>query len=270
MAQLNSTIINGDLAVAGQINSGKGLVLDKDIVTNGSIIVGEDLTTNGNITASGDVMFDGGIKHPTAWNGAHSLTIYNNGVSRNEASIRYTKNSNTPGEQENSWVVGLNAGAGTTTDHFGWWVKGLGTGNSAGVLKMELSTAGKLTVGEIDVGTWINLNGANGTIHTNGSITAVGDITANTFAANSDARLKENIIIYKPEKSILELPIYKYDFINGAKNQIGCLAQDLQEICPEIVNENEDGYLGIQESKLIYLLLDEVKKLKAEIEELKK
>ena len=97
-----------------------------------------------------------------------------------------------------------------------------------------------------------------------------GAIQAGTFHAMSDARLKENITEYKSEKSILDLPIYKFDFINGTKNQIGCLAQDLQEICPEIVHEGQDGYLSIQESKLVYLLLDEVKKLKKEIAELKK
>jgi hypothetical protein len=41
------------------------------------------------------------------------------------------------------------------------------------------------------------------------------------------------------------LPIYKFDFINGVKNQIGCMAQDLQKICPEIVHEGNDGYLSI-------------------------
>ena len=83
-------------------------------------------------------------------------------------------------------------------------------------------------------------------------------------------KVKENIIDYKPEKSILDLPVKKFDFIDGPKNQIGCIAQDLKEICPEIVNENEKGYLSIQESKLVYLLLDEVKKLKSEVEKLKR
>ena len=62
---------------------------------------------------------------------------------------------------------------------------------------------------------------------------------------------------------------YKYDFINGQKDNIGCLAQELREICPEIVHEGADGYLSIEESKLVYLLMDEVKQLKADIKELK-
>ena len=101
------------------------------------------------------------------------------------------------------------------------------------------------------------------------SLNTSGNLTANSFTANSDKRLKENIESYVCDKSILELDVKKFDFINGPKNQIGCLAQDLQEICPELVTTGEDGYLGIQESKIVYLLLDEVKKLKAEVEELK-
>lgn len=102
-----------------------------------------------------------------------------------------------------------------------------------------------------------------------GNLTISGDITGDCFNANSDVRLKENIEEYKAEKSILDLPIYKYDYINGSKKQIGCLAQDLQEICPEIVHEKEDGYLTIQESKIVYLLIEEIKQLKKEIAELK-
>lgn len=85
----------------------------------------------------------------------------------------------------------------------------------------------------------------------------------------SDKRLKENERPYKSDKSILDLPIYKYDYINGSKNQIGCMAQDLKEICPEIVEEDEKGYLHIQESKIVYLLIEEIKKLKEEIKNLK-
>lgn len=104
------------------------------------------------------------------------------------------------------------------------------------------------------------------------SVTQDGKVSAVTFSASSDKRLKENIIKYESEKSILDLPVYEYNFIKDEKKekQIGCLAQDLQEICPEIVSTKEDGYLSIQESKIVYLLLEEVKKLKQEVEELKK
>lgn len=96
-----------------------------------------------------------------------------------------------------------------------------------------------------------------------------GRIQANNFNANSDARLKENFNPLNMDKSILDLPTYKFNFIGSSDTQIGCKAQDLQEICSEIVNEGDDGYLSIQESKIVYLLLEEVKKLRREVDELK-
>lgn len=100
-------------------------------------------------------------------------------------------------------------------------------------------------------------------------VSASGNLYAPQLYLTSDKRLKENERPYKSDKSILDLPIYKYDYINGSKNQIGCMAQDLKEICPEIVEEDEKGYLHIQESKIVYLLIEEIKKLKEEIKNLK-
>lgn len=108
-------------------------------------------------------------------------------------------------------------------------------------------------------------------ISTNGDITATnGVMTAQSFNALSDRRLKENIVEYSPNKSILDLPIYSYNFISDEKKtkKIGCLAQDLKEICPEIVKEDDNGYLSIEENKIVYLLLEEVKKLKKRVDEL--
>jgi hypothetical protein len=47
------------------------------------------------------------------------------------------------------------------------------------------------------------------------------------------------------------------------------MAQDLQAICPEIVHVDSNGYLSIEESKIVYLLLDKMKEMQKEIDELK-
>ena len=110
-----------------------------------------------------------------------------------------------------------------------------------------------------------------GIISCTGNIVSTGGaVQGVTVRTTSDARLKENVVSYTSDKSILDLDVKKFDFINGVKNQIGCLAQDLKEICPEIVSEDENGYLSIQESKIVYLLLNEVKKLKEELEKINK
>ena len=139
----------------------------------------------------------------------------------------------------------------------------------------DLRVTGKITAKAIemtDLDASITLgDSAQNTTEAGSTLLKVyGKVEANRYSARSDARLKENLREYTPKKSILDLPVYEYDYKNGDKNVIGCMAQDLREICPEIVSENSDGYLVIEESKIAYLLLREVKKLKEEVETLKK
>lgn len=117
---------------------------------------------------------------------------------------------------------------------------------------------------KVDGGAYIG----NG-LYLKGGAIATGQIKGSSFYANSDERRKDNIEEYRCENSILDLPVRQFNLKADGTHHIGCIAQDLQKICPEIVKEDEDGYLAIEESKIVYLLLDEVKALKKEIEELK-
>lgn len=102
------------------------------------------------------------------------------------------------------------------------------------------------------------------------SIKCTGQIEAESFNAKSDIRLKTNIKGFDYHDSILDIPIREYDWKDSGKHAIGFIAQDLKEVYPELVDENEEGILSIKETKLVYLLIEEVRKLKKEIEELKK
>ena len=108
---------------------------------------------------------------------------------------------------------------------------------------------------------------------TNGTFTASGDVVA--FGSPSDERLKENI---KPIESALDKAMKlqgvtfdwkKSDSILSIKKDIGFIAQDVQKVAPELVRENEDGYLSMRHQGITPILLEAIKELKAEIEELK-
>ena len=151
----------------------------------------------------------------------------------------------------------------------------LSSGLAESITTKDLSVTDKITAKAIemtDLDASITLgDSAQNTTEAGSTLLKVyGRVEANRYSARSDARLKENLREYTPKKSILDLPVYEYDYKNGDKNVIGCTAQDLREICPEIVSENSDGYLVIEEYKIVYLLLQEVKKLKEEVETLKK
>lgn len=94
-------------------------------------------------------------------------------------------------------------------------------------------------------------------------------LNASSFNATSDKRLKENIEPLKPVEGLLDLPLYTYDYKENGIHSLGCMAQDLQKIAPELVIEDDNGYLSVKESKLVYYLLMEVKNLRDEVEKLK-
>lgn len=144
---------------------------------------------------------------------------------------------------------------------------------SSGAPSIALSqyTKGGISSSGGDCAMWACDNTRGRFLFKNGNTWSVLPVEAPSFNATSDKRLKENIIPFTPEKSILDLPVYTFNFKSdkNKKKHVGCLAQDLQEICPDLVNEDSQGYLSIEESKITYLLLEEVKELKKQIEELK-
>ena len=113
------------------------------------------------------------------------------------------------------------------------------------------------------------------------SVSATGDIVA---YSGSDKRLKNNIInisdaVTKVRK--LNGVTWKWnDDVNEVTKTApttGLIAQEVQEVLPEVVNEREDGYLGIDYSKMVGLLVEAIKEqqnqidsLTIEIENLKK
>ena len=73
----------------------------------------------------------------------------------------------------------------------------------------------------------------------------------------SDIRVKENL---EKLDTVDGINIYRFDYINGAKNQVGVIAQEMQEKCPECVVDGD--ILRVDYSKL-------PEKVQARIEELR-
>jgi Chaperone of endosialidase/Head domain of trimeric autotransporter adhesin len=105
-----------------------------------------------------------------------------------------------------------------------------------------------------------------------------GSIWANGTTYASDERFKKNIQpITRALEKLVQLNGVEYEMNDvqfSKKNftsgkQIGLIAQNVEKVIPEAVQE-ADGYKGVDYAKLVPLLIESIKELKKEIEELKK
>ena len=90
-----------------------------------------------------------------------------------------------------------------------------------------------------------------------------------------DARLKTNV------KRITDA-LAKVEKINGVtfnwlnptadqnRTEAGVIAQEIQEVLPEVVTTREDGMLAVRYERIIALLIESIKELKQEVEQLKR
>ena len=120
-------------------------------------------------------------------------------------------------------------------------------------------------------------NGGDSTsygVYSTGKIASEKDIIA---FVSSDKRLKTNI---KPVddslNKIIKLNGVSFEWKDGYddrvenKTNLGIIAQDVQEVIPEIVKERKDGYLAVQYDQLVPVLIEAVKDQQKQIDELKK
>ncbi|MAZ47178.1 MAG: hypothetical protein CME65_01360 [Halobacteriovoraceae bacterium] len=114
------------------------------------------------------------------------------------------------------------------------------------------------------------INGDGFTV--NGDSEIVGNLNVSgTVTASSDERLKEDITPLKESlKKIDEInPVSFYwrkEFSKDQRRQIGVLAQDIEKVFPELVQEDQRGNLSVNYSGLVAPLIDSVKALNQKIE----
>jgi len=98
-----------------------------------------------------------------------------------------------------------------------------------------------------------------------------------SWATFSDVRLKDISRSYEyglSEISKLKPIRYHYKQENelglpSKQGQVGLVAQDVQDVIPDAVSENDQGYLMLNSDPIIWAMLNAIKELKAENEELK-
>jgi len=135
-----------------------------------------------------------------------------------------------------------------------------------------LVTTASYQIGSLGVGT-----AASGTL---GEIRAANNITA---YYSSDSRLKENVVnIPDALAKVKSLNGVEFDWTDKyleehggedgyflRKHDIGIIAQQLEQVLPEIVADRPDGYKAVKYERIVALLIEAIKELSEEVERLK-
>jgi hypothetical protein len=133
-------------------------------------------------------------------------------------------------------------------------------GNGSNITGVLLLAGGTIT-GDLNV---------NGKITTKGDISSDGDVIA---FATSDKNLKKDIVnIPNSLDKVSKINGVYFNWINKPEfvgTDVGVIAQDVEKVLPEIVTTRANGDKAVQYDKLIPLLIESIKELKNQVDELK-
>jgi hypothetical protein len=122
----------------------------------------------------------------------------------------------------------------------------------------------------------VYINGSNEfRFESDGDFHADGDVIAQSTTVSSDRKLKENIeVIPNALDKVQALNGVSFDWKKTGEKSAGVIAQEVQEVLPEAVKEvtpvgGGDSHLSVNYHALTSILIESIKELKAEIEELK-
>jgi hypothetical protein len=129
--------------------------------------------------------------------------------------------------------------------------------------------AGGSITGDVSIGQTLNVVG-NTLVQ--GTIYSFGDVIA---YSSSDARLKDNI-------TAIESPLEKLSKINGVSfnwndkqsvyevgaKDYGVIAQEVEEVLPELVITRDNGYKAVRYEKIVSLLIEAIKEQQTQINNL--
>ena len=234
----------------------------------GSVQISGSLTTIGTSTATS---FNGAINSTNGVvSGSSQITA---GSTTNFATdVKTQLNSNTV--ISGSSQVSLGSASGnialatqTTGDYVASLVAGTGVTLS--------NNSGENATPTIAIGQSVATNATPtfGNLTINGTITATGDITA---YYTSDKRHKNNIqTISNAVLKVKQLNGVTWEW-NDDVNEVtkstpktGLIAQEVQQVLPQVVTERNDGFLALDYSKMVGLLVEAIKEQQIQIDQLK-
>ena len=213
-----------NIASTGLMTTVKGtLNVDEAVTLDGTLDVTGVVTLSDNTTSSssstGALIVAGGVGIAENANIGGKLTVEGDTATGDEAAIGYTASEGI-----------IITGQGSTSD-------------------VTIKNDDDTTVFSIATGT------------TNSTFT--GSVSSSEFVTTSDKRLKTNIVTLENSlEKVLNLRGVNFDWIDTKKytdkRQIGFIAQEVEEVAPELVNQNND-YKTVNYAQTVSLLVEAIK-----------
>lgn len=166
------------------------------------------------------------------------LNIQTTGNSKSSGIILRT---NTPNKQWRIYNDGANSNALTFYEH------------EANIKPIIIDTTGNVQLGSL----------ATGTVYSNAGVLTNTD--------PSDANLKENILDLNSGtlQRLMDLRAVSFNWKSTGDGSLGFIAQEVQDIFPELVGTNQDGTMGLYTTQFIPVLTKAIQEQQLAIEELR-
>jgi hypothetical protein len=224
-----------------EINSENG----GDVVfTNGNVGIGTT-SPSSLFSVAGNVILGQGMNRPVAYDS-------------NSGNFKITPNSGgwATGyffnKSDSTFLGGFGAFGGANTHSYFY----IGLDYSSPI--MTLKPAGNVGIGDTTPSYKLDVAG---------TIRATGDVIA-----YSDARVKDNVVTIEnalDKVTQLRGVSYNRNDVEDKTTKIGVIAQEVLEVLPEVVQQDDEGKYSVAYGNMVGLLIESIKELKAEIDELK-
>jgi len=247
----------------------------------------------GSSGTTGQVLSSQGTGMPPKWS-----TLSSNSISQGDSSVTVTDSGtgsismtvdgtqqvlvNSSGAQSTNFLISANSGTFGYSNNSASILAYNTTGSSGTtntlLLYASASERARITSNGLQVANALGIGtAASGTT---GEIRATNNITA---YYSSDARLKENVqVIPNALEKIQQLRGVTFDWTQEyiskhggedgyfiRQHDVGMIAQEVEKVLPELVADREDGYKAMKYDRVVALLVEAVKELKAELDSLK-
>ena len=216
-----------------------------------------------NSTSAGE--YDGGNSSNAG--GTHLLLKSDGDTSRtlmSGPSIVFATPANTDGT--NVWatsrLLGSPAAAGSARGTFSIQVRDLYDPLGDGTSWNWRTALTAINTGNVGIG---QTNPSTYKLDVTGTIRATGDVIA-----YSDIRVKENIkTIDNALDKVKALRGVEYNKIDNPEKSIGVIAQEIEEVIPEVVREDDQGMKSVAYGNITAVLIEAIKEQQKQIDELK-